>query len=354
MVASLERGDYQIAAVIESASRQGSFYRNLVRRGTHDRSCDCPSWINNTHGGVVRSCKHTNFVHRLALAGQAYPFIDTITLYDRTNTHPLIDATRRQWGGNVRDGGLTGDWTLEMGHSLITNQRYLVTLLRLDTGNGDTVTGVVAFSERHHPTLESMEEAVVGWSGYTIASQVARLAGLPNVGNPPEHYQFRHTNRSRRTTATQPGTYAPIALRDILHTRELHDGLRPAERAENALRLFLGTDYDLLERQHFLDISSRFYRGRVYRLRRNPNKNYEHRVRVFENGIYTRDLCIVRGQDCPEPDWYLSVFLRLTSDERGLLSILSSGNIWPMYSDDTMRESIPAVWHNPLAQQLRA
>ena len=348
MVASMVRGDYQIAAIIESASSQGSWYRNLVRRGTHDRSCDCPSWINNTGGATTRSCKHTDFVHRLSLAGHTYPFIDTLNAADVVTTHQLIEATQRQWNG------LSGEWSLEMGHSLITNQRYLVTVLRLDTGNGDVASCVIAFSERHQPTVASMEEAIVGWGGYAIASQVARLAGMPNVGNPPEHYQFRHSNRTRRTTATQPGTYAPLALRDILHTRELHDGLRPSERAENALRLFLGTDYDLLEQQHFLDISSRFYPHTVYRLRRNPNKNYEHRVRVFERGVYVRDLCIVRGQDCPEPDWYLAVFLRFTSDERGLLGMLSRGNIWSTYSDDDLKETIPAVWADPVAQRLLA
>jgi len=52
---------------------------------------------------------------------------------------------------------------------------------------------------------------------------------------------------------------------------------------------------------------------------------------------------IVRGQAqaCPEPDWFMSVYLRLISDERGLLSILGPGNIWPPYSDDPARERIP-------------
>jgi hypothetical protein len=110
--------------------------------------------------------------------------------------------------------------------------------------------------------------------------------------------------------------------------------------------MFFGRDYALLARQHFLDISSRFFQGRVYRLRRDPDRQTERRVRVFEDGRYVRDLCIVRGQSqsCPEPDWFLGVYLRLVSDERGLLNMLDSGNIWPPYSDDAARESAPALW----------
>ncbi len=49
----------------------------------------------------------------------------------------------------------------------------------------------------------------------------------------------------------------------------------------------------------------------------------------------------------PEADWFLSVYLRLMSDERGLLAMLGRGNIWEPYSDDRTRETIPAVWQPP-------
>jgi len=281
----------------------------------------------------------------------AFPTIDTLHTTHVRN-HPLITATQQQWDG------LTGQWSFEMGRGEIARVGYLVALLRLETGNGDVATGIVAFCDKHHPDLDSMTPGVVGWAGYAIASECARLSGSsPNVGQPPEHYQFRPTRAGRAPTSPTVGAPAqqgnpPIYLRDILRVTDLRDGLTPAQRAENTLRMFFGQDYALLERQHFLDISSRFHAGRVYRLRRDPARQSEHRVRVFEDGRYVRDLCIIRGQSCPEPDWYLGLYLRLVSDERGLLSILSTGNIWEPYSDDPVRETVPVRWHAP--QQLSA
>ncbi len=351
MPRSLAHGDYGLLAAIESASRPDSWYRQLADRQTNAISCDCASWINS---GADRGCKHVDFTSSLCAAEDAFPAIDTLHAA-RARNHPLITATQQQWDG------LTGQWSLEMGRGEIARVGYLVTLLHLETGNGDVATGIVAFCDKHHSDLTSMTPGVVGWAGYAIASECARLSGSsPNVGQPPEHYQFRPSHATRAGRArTSPAVGAPAApgsspiyLRDILRVTDLRDGLTPAQHAENTLRMFFGQDYTLLERQHFLDISSRFYPGRVYRLRRDPVKATEHRVRVFENGRYVRDLCIIRGQSCPEPDWYLSLYLRFVSDERGLLSILGTGNIWDTYSDDPTRETVPAVWHAP--QQLSA
>ncbi len=338
MTRSLAHGDYRMVAVIESASRQDTWYRNLADRASHAISCDCAAWINS---GANRGCKHTTFSAALCAVYGATPSIHSLGAA-RVRQHPLITAIQRQWDG------LSGQWSLEMGRSEIARAGYLVTLVRLETGNGDVVTGVVAFCESHRPNLTSMTPAVVGWAGYAIASECARLSGgSESVGQPPEHYQFRPSRLARAGQArSAPGTSA-IYLRDILRITDLRDGLSPDQRGENTLRMFFGHDYALLERQGFLDVSSRFYAGRVYRLRRDPARQREHRVRVFEDGRYVRDLCVIRGQSCPEPDWYLSVYLRLMSDERGLLGILGPGNIWNPYSDDPTRETIPAVWHEP-------
>ena len=349
-VKSLERGDYRIAAVIESAREPDMWYRNLIDRATGELKCDCPRWINS---GEQRDCKHEDFTS--ILYGQNGELADHVYL-DHVTSHPLIEATKAQWGGEATAGGLSGQWSLEMGRGRIGGNAYLVVLLRLETGNGDLVSCVVAFCERHHPTIESMTAGVSGWAGYAIASECARLSGRANVGRPPEHYRFRPSHSTRRRegpraeersdepSSTSQTEQPTIYLRDILRITDLRDGMTAAQRAEQTLRIFLGDDYSLLERHHFLDIPSRFWRGRIYRLRRDPGKQTEHRVRMFENGVYTKDLCIQRGQTCPEADWYMSVYLRLISDERGLLSILNSDNVWPPYSDDRTRETLPAVW----------
>lgn len=88
------------------------------------------------------------------------------------------------------------------------------------------------------------------------------------------------------------------------------DGLRPIERAEQTLRLFLGEQlYQQLETHGFLDVSSVRYaeEQRVYRLRRDPGKLCERRVRVFIHGQYFNDFCIVRAQSVPEADHFLTV-----------------------------------------------
>jgi hypothetical protein len=149
----------------------------------------------------------------------------------------------------------------------------------------------------------------------------------------------------------QPGT----STREILaigDQRDLGDGLTPVQRAENTLRLFLGPQHALLERQGFLDVSSGFYPGRVYRLRRDPLHRYERRVRVFENAVYTRDYCIVRAQRVPEADQYLTVYFGLIADERRILSVVHRGNIFGPHSDGHERETVPAVWQPRTSDRL--
>jgi hypothetical protein len=191
---------------------------------------------------------------------------------------------------------------------------------------------------------------VAGWCGYAVAAEIARQAGYTTVGQPPEHFKLR------RGSGTREGR---IALRDILQVGErtdLGDGLTPAKRAENTLRLFLGDLYQQLSLQGYLDVPSRSYltEQRVYRLRRDPAHQRDRRVRVFELAQYVRDLCIVRAQNVPEADHYLTVFLRLLSDEAGVLAVVQTYNIFPPYSDDSGRESTPPVWAPPVVQAVLA
>ena len=73
-------------------------------------------------------------------------------------------------------------------------------------------------------------------------------------------------------------------------------------------------------------------------------KERERRVRVFKRGTYTEDNCIVKGQDIPEADFYLTTFLMFLSDENIALSVVGRHNVFPPYSDSTVRETVPAVW----------
>lgn len=340
MPKSLARGDYSLVLAIESATRLDSWYRVLADRQTGVLSCDCPPWTFNYD---QRTCTHTDLGARLTdQGGQAI-------LAGMTASEPslLIAATQEQWPG------LGGTWSIEERTARVKDNPFRFVLLRLDLGNGGIATGVVAFAERHHHSQAYIEARVAGWAGYAIAAEVARLGGFPLAGQPPEHFRVdrRPTTGTRaRRTAPIPTAIPRIGLADILRVGDrvdLGDGLRPEQRAENTLRLFLGEElYQRLETQHFLDVSSvRFATAqRVYRLRRDPDWVRERRVRVFEHSRYVNDYCIVRGQQVPEADHFLTVFLQLLSDEQSALSVVGHHNIFAPLSDGQEREIIPAVW----------
>ena len=251
--------------------------------------------------------------------------------------------------------GLQGQWTIEQKAARINNKPYHLVLVRLHLGNGSgSATGTVEFAEHHPITRERMLAGVAGWCGYAIAAEVARLGGYPMAGQPPEHFSVIPTRRQQRTLHAPEdaatGLLPSLGLTDILRIGDearLADGLRPAQRAENTLRLFLGGElYQQLEHHGFLDVSSVQYGNeeRVYRLRRDPAKQRERRVRVFEHGRYMRDYCLVRGQDVPEADHFLTIFLGLLSDEVTTLSVVGSYNIFSPNSDGQERETVPATW----------
>lgn len=343
MPRSLAHGDYRLIMAVESASQANAWYRVLIDPRSGQLSCDCPAWTFRARGeGPARSCKHTRMAQSLLHpeggvdARVAGPPVERAR-GAAAETHPLIQATRQQWQG------LGGRWSFERRAGAIENEAYHVILLHLTTGNGTTASGLVAFARRYHLTTESMVAGVAGWAGYAIAAEIARSAGYPLAGQPPQH--FKLTRRAADGTR--------LGLADILRVGDrvdLGDGYTPTQRAENTLRLFLGEVlYAQLERQHFLDVSSVYYAAeqRVYRVRRDPAKRRERRVRVFTHGEYARDLCIVRGQDVPEADHWLTIFMSLISDEERTLSVVQHYNIFPPHSDDYERreeETIPAVW----------
>jgi len=331
MPRSLARGDYRLILAIESASRADVWYRVLADRQSGALSCDCTAWIfNHDH----RRCQHTE-IASLAPQTQRPPG----TARSVSQTSLLIAAVQGQWPG------LGGAWEIEERQSRVGAHLYRFILVRLFPGNGgEPITGVVAFALTHQHPDAYLASRVAGWAGYAIAAEVARRGGFALAGQPPEHFRV-----AQRGAPARPQRGLPrIGLSDILRVGDLvdlGDGLLPTERAENTLRLFLGeTLYAQLAQQGFLDVSSARTPGRVYRLRRDPRHLQERRVRVFEYGRYTHDYCIVRGQDVPEADHFLTVMLGLLSDEEHTLAVVRAHNIFGPNSDGPEPEHVPAVW----------
>lgn len=354
MARSIANGDYGVLNAIESASRPGEWYAVVADRRTAALSCDCPRWIFNAAGS--RTCKHTDFTLGLLTAHAGPDRASAGVQAGRTpaptgeggDEHPFITAARRQWPG------LLGTWEIEQTAATIDGAPYVVVRLKLRTGNGETLTGTVSFAARHQHTPAGMESWVAAWCGYAIAAELAYRAGLRLGALPP-----RRATPVRATGARASRRPAPLGFGDILRVgdvRDLGDQLLPEQRAENTLRLFLGEElYLQLKHQGYLDVSSVLYpeEERVYRLRRHAHKQREHRVRVFERGAYARDFCIVRAQNVPEADWYLTVFLGLLSDERATIGVVHAHNVFPRCSDDPMPETTPTIWQ-PRAEILPA
>jgi hypothetical protein len=128
----------------------------------------------------------------------------------------------------------------------------------------------VALAQRHGPHLQDISAALAAWAGWAIAAEIARMSGFGQMGALPDHfYRFCSSGRGRGTAgaAGEPlGVRGLLAIGDEVNGG---DGLRQ-QRAEQTLRLFLGPLYGESQRQGFIDVPGRAYRGRVYRLRIDP------------------------------------------------------------------------------------
>jgi len=364
MARSLRNGDFDLVLAIQSPSSPDRWYRVLLDRsqacaGETVLSCDCVGWLQDARNAaarralaagrsdtglrVPRGCKHTDVAMTLLGTSSA----GAMPRY-RTD-HPYVGATRTRWAP-LCDFVPEDGWGLQEARITVRDEPYHLVLLQATGTTGMIATAAIAFATCHPATLGSRAAPVGDWGGYTIAASFCRQAGVPLAGEPPLHFAETRAGRSApRRAPLQPGT----STREILaigDQRDLGDGLTPMQRAENTLRLFLGPQHALLERQGFLDVSSGLTAGRVYRLRRDPQRRYERRVRVFEQGAYVRDLCIVRAQSVPEADHFLTLFFGLVADERRILSVVQRGNIFGAQSDGHERETVPAVWQ-PRANQ---
>ncbi len=83
---------------------------------------------------------------------------------------------------------------------------------------------------------------------------------------------------------------------------------------------------------------------------RDLQRRYERRVRVFEQGRYQADYCIVRAQNVPEADHFMTCYFGLIADERRILAVVQRGNIFSPNSDGQERETLPAVWQARVGQ----
>lgn len=362
MSKSFARGDYRLVMAFESASTAGNWYRVLQDKESNVLSCDCPRWLHK-RGNAERSCKHTEAAHRLLtpptptnpvmtpvrqIIRYFFPNVttshardDTPKTPDTPHTQSLVTAARDQWEG------LQGTWTIAERDTTVGTDGYRFVLIRLESPNGLTGTGVVAFAHRHGLQTARLIPGVAGWAGYNVAAQIAQQAGFAMVGQPPEHFKWK---ASRRATTPR------IALHDILRVADrtdLGDGLSPVQRAENTLQLFLGDDlYHSLQQQGYLDVPSTLYanRQRVYRLRRDQSRAaYPRRIRVFEQGIYINDYCVVPREAVPEADHLLTVFLQLMTDEATVLQVVRQYNIFPPFSDSRDPETEIPVWRHRAA-----
>jgi len=385
---------------IESSAQANTWYRIRRRRDGEAAAnallCDCPAWVfarsrsrsrpartlAANGSDEPRACKHTRVAQALlnvqrpqAAGGAATPATQTAsrgaptslnwapstpnratptmpapptTRADAHRTQAMRAAICARWPALDE---LHGVWEVEERDGVINGAAYSFAVVRLTTGGGLLATGALAQARRHHPTAADLLPGIALWVGYALAVGVALAARLPLAPAEPEHFRVGWRPRAQRapTRATPP--QAPDArvddglrMGDVI---DLGDGLSPNERAENTLRLVIGDDlYQQLETQHYLDVSSVAFarQERVYRVRRDPAKLRDRRVRVFEHGRYVHDFCIVRAQVCPEADEWLTVFLRLLADEAGALSVVKPGNIFPPNSDDPGREIEPAIW----------
>lgn len=358
MARSLRNGDFDLVLAIQSPSSPDRWYRVLLDRvraldGETVLSCDCTGWLQDARNlaarralasgrsdaglRVPRGCKHTDAAQALLVqpGGAVMPRY--------RDDHPYIGATRTRWAP-LRDFVPADGWGIQEARITVSDESYHLVLLQATGSTESVAMAAIAFASCHPATLGSRAAPVAGWGGYAIAASFCRQAGVPLVGEPPLHVVDDSPNRP---TIRPPASQLGASTREILaigDQRDLGDGLTPAQRAENTLRLFLGPQHALLERQGFLDVSSGLYPGRVYRLRRDTQRRYERRVRVFEQGRYCNDFCIVRAQSVPEADHYLTLYFGLIADERRILAVVQRGNIFGTNSDGQEREIVSAVW----------
>ncbi|HMP42410.1 MAG TPA: hypothetical protein PKA05_18675 [Roseiflexaceae bacterium] len=374
-IKSLLNGDFRMLGAIRSASDPNAWYRILIdtHRPRHDPlpgedpahvpfrlSCDCIGWVRDARGTHPRrSCKHTDpfeqLLRREAQPAQPSPFAGRIgSAADLAAANPLVADLGGRWILRERLRPISGT---RRGQPV--QEEYHWTTLALQNDAGELISGTVALPVRGMPDAAAQKQQTAAWAGWMIAAAIAHQHHL-NVGLPPAHFVAPHTTRMRRIPPGIGNLTAAAGQAD------LGDGLTPVQRAELLLQMFLGDHYSMLQRQGYLDVSSmrpndalqtirRLIGGvgglfrptawrlpdrcseLVYRVRIDPQRHHDRRVRVFVDRRYLLDLCIVRhgytGSGVPPADAFLSIFLGLMSDEFHILQVVGAGNIFGPRSD---------------------
>ena len=379
---SVANGRYALLMYVESASRQGDWYRVTLERHQHTFGCDCPKWTFQSQDIAHRSCKHTQFVTSLLRPAQGRlpgqdgsrrrytpPLADVDeTTPDPGSDHPYVHAIQTQFPG------LHGQWLVDERRGMISGDSYRIIQVGLESGNGDLLQASIAFAEAHQRTVQEQVDEIAIRLGYTISLELAQRRNISIPIRPPSHFSLPRSPARTHDQATRQRAGAERRRRDYLPALDPTIGLpsirfddilrvagtpaaghTPAERAEGTLRLLLGDDlYTQLSTDGYLDVPSVHFadQKRVYRLRRDPRHLADKRVRIFEeaNGrmAYVKDFCIVRAEsNIPEADCFLSKWLGLLSDERRTLAVVGVHNIFQPYSDDygqQLKETRLPVW----------
>jgi hypothetical protein len=341
---SIATGDYTLVCAVQSASRAADWYRVARHRRTRALSCDCPTWTFNQHGN--RTCKHTDFAASL-LGWECPPTAGS----DDQDAHPFVTAIGDQFPG------LRGHWQVRDQAGRIARAPYRVVSLQCTSGTGDHVEATLALALAHRQSEAAIRGEIAIRLGYAVALELAQRRGIALDLRPPSHYRVipSSARHPARVAADLPAIEMDRILR-IAGTPAA--GSTPVERAEGTLRLLLGDRlYTQLLGDGHLDVPSAQYaaRQRVYRLRRDPARHRDMRVRVFEavdgRMTYVQDFCIVRrSPSVPEADHFLTKWLGLLSDERRLLEVVGPHNIFAPHSDDYDRridEPTLPVWSRP-------
>ena len=84
-------------------------------------------------------------------------------------------------------------------------------------------------------------------------------------------------------------------------------------RAELLLAAYLGPDYELVRRRGYLDIPSRLFPRRLYRVRRGQ------RIQILEDGRCSGELCLEASLRVPDADEFLMKIIWLTANEEYVL-----------------------------------
>lgn len=364
---SIANGEFLTLMYVQSANRPADWYRVALDRTSRALSCDCPIWTFNRTGN--RTCKHTDFVALMLSSTAGVPTVSgaaplppaagaTTPARDDVG-HPSVQAILTQFPG------IGGTWRVEERRGRLGADGYRIAQISLVSGNGDEVEASIAFVERRLPTDQARLGEVAVRAGYCLALELAHRRGIRLDVRPPSHYSTGSTAaapRERRAPRlSQQGVtdgLPAIGLDQILRVAGTPAaGRTPVERAEGTLRLMLGDQiYQSLMTQGYLDVPSVRYadRQRVYRLRRDPNRREDKRIRVFEQVgtqmTYVKDFCVVRASpDVPEADHFLSKWLGLLSSEQSIIGVVGPHNVFEPYSDDygrTLREPVLPVWQD--------